>query len=255
MECRSIMEKVQGNTRFLPERMPRMRQVCVATLLALAGTAALAIDTASAADCRSDASRGVDWQGCAKKMLLLGSSNLEDANLYDADFSQTDLRYANLKNANLEKTRLVRTSIAGAKADGADFTKAEAYRSDFSGISAVGANFSAAEMQRTNFSKSILQDANFEKAELGRTNFSITILTNARFSVANLSRANFRGALLDGKPDFGRAFMFLTRIEGVNLSTATGLSQDQLDLACGDDSTVLPAGLTRPVSWPCPPAD
>ena len=47
------------------------------------------------------------------------------------------------------------------------------------------------------------------------------------------------------------AFMFLTRIEGLDLSAAWGLQQAQIDLACGDTSTKLPAGLSAPAHWPC----
>ncbi|NEK55267.1 pentapeptide repeat-containing protein, partial [Rhizobium leguminosarum] len=49
-----------------------------------------------------------------------------------------------------------------------------------------------------------------------------------------------------------RAFMFLTHIEGLDLSAATGLEQAQIDLACGDASTKLPVGLSAPTTWPCP---
>ena len=42
---------------------------------------------------------------------------------------------------------------------------------------------------------------------------------------------------------FDRAFMFLTRIEGLDLSVAQGLEQRQIDLACGDAKTKLPAEL------------
>jgi hypothetical protein len=45
--------------------------------------------------------------------------------------------------------------------------------------------------------------------------------------------------------------MFVTRVEGLDLSTATGLTQAQVDVACGDDKTKLPAKLTVPKSWPC----
>ena len=39
--------------------------------------------------------------------------------------------------------------------------------------------------------------------------------------------------------------------EGYVLATASGLSQAQIDLACGDADTVLADGLTAPQSWPC----
>jgi uncharacterized protein YjbI with pentapeptide repeats len=69
--------------------------------------------------------------------------------------------------------------------------------------------------------------------------------------LANLSRADFREATFAKPVDFDRAFMFLARLEGVDLTAATGLTQWQVDMACGDDKTVLPAGLTKPKAWPC----
>ena len=60
------------------------------------------------------------------------------------------------------------------------------------------------------------------------------------------------GATFGGQVSFDRAFMYLTRIEGVDLSSAQGLEQTQIELACGDASTKLPSGLKAPAGWPCP---
>ena len=91
----------------------------------------------------------------------------------------------------------------------------------------------------------------FSKSEFSRTNFEGADLTGADMSYANLSRAVFAGAKLDGI-DVGTSWTFLTRFEGADLGGVAKLTQDQLDLACGDESTKLPAGLTMPSSWPCP---
>jgi hypothetical protein len=48
------------------------------------------------------------------------------------------------------------------------------------------------------------------------------------------------------------AFLLRTRFDAVDLSAVTGLTQSQLDQACGDAATVLPAGLNAPAHWPCP---
>ncbi|MBP1887691.1 pentapeptide repeat-containing protein [Sinorhizobium mexicanum] len=210
---------------------------------------------AGAADCKSSAGPETDWQDCNKRLLMLGGSNLEGGNLANTDFTLTDLRGATLRAANLEKATLMRASLAGAVADKANFTRVEAYRGNFSDISAEGASFVSSELQRTDFSRARLTGADFEKAELGRANFHEAVLTGTRFSMANLSRANLSGAVLEGPIDFDRAFLFLTRIEGLDLSAATGLKQEQVDLACGDTATKLPAGLSVPTKWPCPADD
>ena len=43
---------------------------------------------------------------------------------------------------------------------------------------------------------------------------------------------------------------FIGFSEGVDLTTATGLVQWQIDMACGNDETVLPTGLKKPASSP-----
>ena len=146
----------------------------------------------------------------------------------------------------------MRASLEGAHAEGASFAKIEAYRASFANIIAEGASFAGAELQRANFAGARLAGASFEKAELGRADFDKAVLTGTKFSFANLSRADLSGASLEGPAIFERAFMFLTRIEGLDLSAASGLEQAQIDLACGDTSTKLPAGLSAPTTWPCP---
>lgn len=209
-------------------------------------------NSAYAANCKGPSAPGADWSDCNKKQLMLGGIDLEGGNLTNTDFTLTDLRGANLTAANLEKATLVRSSLAGARADKANFAKVEAYRSSFAGISAEGASFNSSELQRTNFSGAKLTGADFEKAELGRANFDKAVITGTRFPMANLSRATFSGSSFEGPLDFTDAFMFLTRIEGVDLSAATGLEQEQVNLTCGDKATKLPQGLTTPTNWPCP---
>lgn len=206
---------------------------------------------AAAVDCRAYPTPGVDWSNCKKRLLMLDNSNFEGANLSGADFSMTDLSRTNIKNANFSKTMLVRASLAGSDAQGANFERAEGYRSNLSGITASGANFVSAEMQRSNFSDADLTNVDFTKAELGRAVFYKAKLANTRFALVNLSRSTFHNVDISGPIDFTNAFLFLTRIEGVDLSKATGLEQEQIALACGDNTTKLPAGLQTPDKWPC----
>ena len=224
-----------------------------AALLPAVGLATFlaASSPAIAAYCGSTPEPGLDWSECTKKNLMLPSSELEGANLSGTDFSLTDLSGSNLASANLEKANLVRAWLAGARAEKANFSRVEAYRSSFANIAANGASFAGAELQRADFSGADLTGANFEKAEVGRVLFKGAVLTGARFSLANLSRANLSGATFEGPLDFDQAFMFLTHIEGLDLSAAKGLQQTQIDLACGDTQTKLPEGLTTPTTWPC----
>jgi hypothetical protein len=47
------------------------------------------------------------------------------------------------------------------------------------------------------------------------------------------------------------AYTYRTRFEATDLSQVTGLTQEQLEAACGDDETRLPEGLAVPAGWPC----
>ncbi len=220
--------------------------------LALAALSVVDSRPAEAASCRADASAQVDWSACNKRLLMLGGSVLEGADLRGTDFTFTDLRGSSFNKANLEKAKLIRASLASSQLQGANLVKVEAYRSDFSDVDAEGASFASAEMQRANFENAKLVNTDFSKAELGRADFNGAVLTGTKFSKANLSRSSFIGANFTGPIDFDNSFLLLTRIEGLDLSAATGLDQKQIDIACGDDKTKLPQGLTKPATWPCP---
>ena len=209
----------------------------ILSLAAIAGfAAALATGPALSADCDSMAAPGIDWQDCPKRALIIRS---------------TDLRHSNFDGANLEGATLVRSSLAGSSAKGANFAKVEGYRTDFGAVDAQGASFVNAELQRVDFSGANLSGTSFEKAELGRANFEGANLTGSRFTLANLTRADLSKAKFSGPLDFANAFFYLTRLAGLDLTAATGLTQYQIDMACGDADTKLPAGLTAPAGWPC----
>jgi uncharacterized protein YjbI with pentapeptide repeats len=97
------------------------------------------------------------------------------------------------------------------------------------------ADLSAAVMNRANFSGGDLRDVNAYGGVFGGASFARTDLTNASFVGAYLESANFSGANLSG-----------VNFSGAEMDRATGLSQGQLNRACGDDSTRLPRGLSIP---------
>ncbi|MBL8576630.1 MAG: pentapeptide repeat-containing protein [Mesorhizobium sp.] len=221
-----------------------------AALMMVASLMALSVAEA-APDCQASAAPGIDWTGCSKKVIVISGSDLNGATLVETDFTSTDLRDSNLMAANFEKATLVRASLAGSQAQGAKFDRIEAYRTNFSGLLAKGSTFASAELQRSNFTNANLVDVDFTKADLGRADFTGADITGSRFALANLSRADLSKVQFSGALDFESAFLFLTRIEGQDLSAATGLQQWQVDMACGDAQTKLPTGITAPGNWPC----
>lgn len=222
--------------------------------LFLASLSAL-VPPARAADCKAVPAASVDWQNCNKSKLMIADSALNGANLTGADLSYTDLRRSDLSGANFEKVTLFRASLEGSKADKTNFIRIEGYRAIFAGVSAKEATFASAELQRADFTGAELTGADFEKAEMGRAILTHAVITGAKFAMANLARVKLSEAKFDGPIDLTGAFLFLTRIEGLDLSQATGLQQWQIDQACGDTGTKLPPDLKMPISWPCPAFD
>lgn len=208
---------------------------------------------AAYADCRSSTAPGVDWHDCRKRNLILRGADLSGANLSGADFTATDLRNAKLKATDLTKSTMARSYLDGSQAEGANFDTVMGYRTSFVGVNLKNATFVKAEMTRADFTDADLTNVTFEKADLGRAIFKGASLTGANFPFANLSRVDFRGSKFTGPIEFTGSYIFLTRFEGVDLVSATGLEQWQIDLSCGDQATRLPTGLDRPANWPCPP--
>jgi hypothetical protein len=208
-------------------------------------------EPANAANCNASPAAGVDWQDCRKRNLILEGSDLTAAKLGQADFSSTDLRGTTLNAADFSKAALARAMLDNSKAAKSNFEKALGYRTSFVEADLTQANFSKSEMHRANFTDANLEDADFEKSELGRVDFSGANISGVNFSYSNLARADFRTAKFDSAIELTGSYLYLTRLEGVDLSMTSGLAQWQIDMSCGDDSTKLPDGLEPSHDWPC----
>ena len=80
-----------------------------------------------------------------------------------------------------------------------------------------------------------LRDLNGYGALFVGVNFSGADLTNATLVGADFAGANFKGAKLNG-----------VNLSGSEMEKSVGLSQRQLDAACGDEKTSLPKHLRVP---------
>jgi uncharacterized protein YjbI with pentapeptide repeats len=117
----------------------------------------------------------------------------------------------------------------------ADLSSLELQHKNYAGARLRQADLSVAEMNGNNFARADLRDVNAYAARFTGANFSGADLTHATFVGAYLNGANFRGATLTG-----------TNFGGAEMARAVGLTQSQLNQACGDDATQLPAGLRIP---------
>lgn len=79
--------------------------------------------------------------------------------------------------------------------------------------------------------------------DLSSTEFGTANLTGANLSKADLSEADF------GKSDCSAVNLKKTDLSSADLSNVTGLTQEQINQAVGDEDTKLPPGLTLPKSW------
>jgi hypothetical protein len=124
-----------------------------------------------------------------------------------------DLRKADLSDADLRDAGLFAANLRGIHLDGADLTHADLFF----------AKLADSHLPRAKLVSTVLVDADLARANL----------RNANLTDANLMRANLTDA------DLTRA----------NLTDARNLTQEQLNQACGTETT-LPPGLTLK---PCPP--
>ncbi len=167
----------------------------------------------------------------------LPRANLSDQWLNDIDLRNADLRYANLANtslfnANLSGAKLLSARLTGANLTGVNLSDtllnyADLSRADFSEARLTGANLTGA-----NISGAFLGDANLADAVLTRATLTDADLSAADLSGAELFNANLSGAKLRG-----------SKLSGTRLDRSKGLTQQQIDRACGDAKTLLPPGL------------
>ena len=130
--------------------------------------------------------------------------------------------------------------------DGASCPHCNLFQIDLNNKQVSSRNFAGARMRQADFSLSVFKHENFRGADLRDVNGYGALFTNADFSGANLTNATFVGAYLEGA-NFHGATIEGVNFAGAEMDKAVGLTQRQLDKACGDDTTVLPKGLRLPV--------
>jgi uncharacterized protein YjbI with pentapeptide repeats len=134
-------------------------------------------------------------------------SRLDRAELVDGNFRGAGFGWATMRNAFLSRSNLRRASFRYACLEGTFLPGADAREADFTG----------AHLDRTDFS--------YRRSPTGKVTLKAARVEGAEFEKAEMTGANLRG---------------------VDLSKATGLTQEQIDAAVIDENTVLPVGLVRP---------
>lgn len=133
------------------------------------------------------------------------------------------------------------SEIAKAKS-GENCSGCNLFQADLSYLQIRNVSFSAARLRQSNMSLATMDGVNFSAA-----NLSIANLYGGRFTGASFENADLTDATLVGgsfiNADFSGSNLTNANLSGAEMSKATGLTQGQLDLACGDDTTQLPSGL------------
>ena len=119
------------------------------------------------------------------------------------------------------------------------------FQGDFSGLEKGGLNLAGARLRQADLSLSVMNRTRFTRADLRDVEAYGGVFSSSSFSGANLTNASFVGAYLEGS-NFSGATLAGTNFSGAQLARATGLTQAQLNRACGDASTTLPGRLTIP---------
>lgn len=117
------------------------------------------------------------------------------------------------------------------------------FQADLAYLDAEGVDVSGSRLRQSDMQLSTLDNWNFSGANLSVTNLFGARFNKSNFSNANLQRAVMVGAYF-GSSQFDGADLTGANISGADLSIVRGLSQQQLERACGDNSTMLPKGMT-----------
>lgn len=138
-----------------------------------------------------------------------------------------------------------REATAARVRAGASCANCDLFQIDLAYQNVTGRDFSGARIRQADFSVATADRTRFVGANASLTNFFGARLTRADFSDANLAGATLVGTYLGGAR-FAGARLDGANLSGAELATASGLTQEQLNTACGDVRTILPSALTIP---------
>lgn len=142
--------------------------------------------------------------------------------------------------AYAQDARQIEQVRAGKSCPGCNLFQAELSYLDLPGLDLSGSRLRQADM-----SLSTMNGTDFGAANLSVSNMFAGRFSGADFSDSDLARANMVGAYFGGA-DFRNANLAGAILSGAELETAKNLTQTQLDQTCGDEATLLPAGLRIP---------
>ena len=166
-----------------------------------------------------------------------------------SDWSNDDKSLSRVKGyrmlgADLRFSMAFGAFMANANFAGADLVGARLQRADLR-----NANLFCALLYRSHLDGADLRGASFDSANLVRASMRGVNLGDANLGSANLSKADMRETDLKNTR-MNHAVLIDTGLDGSDLSSVLGVTQEQIDRACIDDRTKLPGTLRRPSMRP-----
>lgn len=134
--------------------------------------------------------------------------------------------------------------IASVRA-GHDCRGCNLFQADLAGFEKRGLNLTGSRLRQSDMSLAVMNRTRFASADMRDVEAYGGVFSSSNFSGANLTNASFVGAYLEGA-SFGGATLTGANFSGAQLNRATGLTQRQLNQACGDQTTTLPGSLRIP---------
>jgi uncharacterized protein YjbI with pentapeptide repeats len=129
--------------------------------------------------------------------------------------------------------------------NGASCPGCNLFQADFARTELRGKSFAGARLRQADLSAAIMNRSNFAGADLRDVEAYGALFTGANLAGANLAGASFVGTYLQGANLKG-ANLEGANFSGAEMDRALGLTQRQLNGACGDAATTLPRGLSIP---------
>ena len=143
-----------------------------------------------------------------------------------------------------EQNAVARKATAQRLSDGEKAcTGCDIFQVDLSYQELTGRDLSGARIRQADLSLSTVDHTKFAGADMSIVNAFGIKAEDADFSNVNFADAVLVGGWF-GRSRFPGAKFDNANISGSDFSTAIGLSQSQLNTACGDAETKLPKGLT-----------
>jgi uncharacterized protein YjbI with pentapeptide repeats len=125
---------------------------------------------------------------------------------------------------------------------GASCPHCNLFQADFSNLELKGRNFSGARLRQADMSAAVMNYTSMAGADLRDINAYGAVFTGVSFAGANMTNASLVGTYLEGA-NFRGANLSGVNFSGAEMDRAIGLTQSQLNEACGDETTTLPHGL------------